>query len=44
MKHEKNARHSKYESEMKQTQAYIQNMLNTRQTSIEHKVVIIIGY
>ena len=44
IKHEENIKHSKYESEIKQTLAHVQSMLNVRQISIEHEVVIITGY
>jgi len=44
MKHEENVKHSKYESKIGQTLAHVQSILNTRQTSVEHKVVIIIEY
>ena len=44
MKYEDNTRYSKYKSEIKQTLVHVQSMLNTRKTSVEYKIVIIIGY
>ena len=42
MLYEKNAKHSKYESKIKQTTVHIQVMVSMRQTLIKYKVVIVI--
>ena len=43
MKYKENVRYSKYESEMKQIQAHVQSMSNTRWISVEHKMIIVIS-
>jgi len=43
MKHKENARYSKYELEMEQTLVHVQVISDTRQTSVEHEMIIIIS-
>ena len=43
MLYEKNAKHSKYKSKIKQTTVYVQVIASMRQTLIEYKVVIVTG-
>jgi len=38
--HEKDAKHSKYKSKIKQTLTHVQVMANIRQTLVEYKVMI----
>jgi len=43
MLYEENAKHSKYESKIKQTTVYVQVIVSMRQTLIKYMVVIVIG-
>jgi len=43
MKHKENARYSKYKSEIEQILVHVQVISDTRQTSVEHEMMIIIS-